>query len=105
MARIEVTATPAKCDLAAPTSDTGPSGLGPDEVRRRPPQPTNGCLAIAAGCDRCIINELPSSHARPEHLIDLRNHPITEPHTTPPTRDVAITARTQGPAIGTPGVS
>jgi hypothetical protein len=33
-------------------------------------------------------------------LINLRNHPIREPHTTPPTRDVAITARTRGPAIG-----
>jgi len=60
-------------------------------------QPPAALFAIAAGCDRGIVNELPSSHARPEHLIDLRNHPIREPHTTPPTRDVAITARTRGP--------
>jgi hypothetical protein len=31
---------------AAPTSDTGPSGLGPDEAGPRPPQPANGCLAF-----------------------------------------------------------
>src|SRR5215218_2404450 len=65
-------------------------------------QPTAALFTIAAGCDRSIVDELPSSHARPKHLIDLRNHPIREPHTTPPTRDVAITARTQGSASGQP---
>ena len=32
------------------------------------------------GRDRGIVDELPSRHASPEHLIDLRNHPIREPH-------------------------
>src|SRR5215213_3556197 len=69
-----------------------------DPARRS--QPTAALFAIAACCDRSIVDELPSSHARPEHLIDLRNHPIREPHTTPPTRDVAITARTQASPYG-----
>jgi hypothetical protein len=35
-------------------------------------------------------------------LIDLRNHPIREPHhNTLRTRDVAITARTRGTLSGT----
>jgi hypothetical protein len=38
-------------------------------------------------------------------LIDLRNHPIRKPHTTPPTRDVAITARTRGSACETGSLS
>jgi hypothetical protein len=58
-------------------------------------------LAITAGRDRGIVDELPSRHASPEHLIDLRNHPIREPHNTLRTRDVAITARTRGSAHGT----
>src|SRR5215216_6680106 len=63
-------------------------------------QPASALPAITAGRNRGIVDELASRHARPEHLIDLRNHPIREPHTTPPTRDVAITARTRGPACG-----
>jgi len=52
--------------------------------------------AITAGRDRGIVDELASRHASPEHLIDLRNHPIREPHhDTLRTRDVAITARTR----------
>ena len=43
-------------------------------------QPAAALFAIAAGRDRGIVDELPSSHASPEHLIDLRNHPIREPH-------------------------
>ena len=75
-----------------------PAPTRSDPTRRG--QPTTALLAIAAGCDRGIVDELPSRHARPEHLIDLRNHPIREPHTTPPTRDVAITARTRGTLTG-----
>src|SRR5215218_1558356 len=66
---------------------------------RTPPrrsQPAAALLAIAAGRDRGIVDELTSRHASPEHLIDLRNHPIREPHhNTLRTRDVAITARTR----------
>ena len=71
-------------------------------MSRLAPTNTAALLAITAGRDRGIVDELPSRHASPEHLIDLRNHPIREPHTTPPTRDVAITARTRRPSCGTP---
>ena len=105
MARIEVTAAPAKCDLISLRQPQTPAPQASAPTRSDPArrsQPTAALLAIAAGCDRCIINELPSSHARPEHLIDLRNHPITEPHTPPPTRDVAITARTRASPLVPP---
>jgi hypothetical protein len=41
------------------------------------------------------------SHRRPERLEDLRNHPVSEPKTHLPARDVAITARTRGSPSGT----
>jgi hypothetical protein len=64
-------------------------------------QPAGALLAITAGRDRGIVDELASRHASPEHLIDLRNHPIREPHhNTLRTRNVAITARTRGPFTG-----
>jgi hypothetical protein len=63
-------------------------------------QPTAALFTIAAGCDRSIVDELPSSHARPEHLIDLRNHPIKEPHTNTSDKGCAITARTRGSLSG-----
>ena len=71
-----------------------PAPTRSDSARRS--QPAGALFAITASRDRSIVDELPSSHASPEHLINLRNHPIREPHTTPPTRDVAITARTRG---------
>ncbi len=76
-----------------------PTSTRSDAARRS--QPAAALLAITASCDRGIVDELANRHARPEHLIDLRNHPIREPHTTPPTRDVAITARTRGSANAT----
>src|SRR5215208_8329167 len=100
-----VTAGPAERDLfplrqrQTPTLEV-PASTRSDSSHRS--QPAGALLAITAGRDRGIVDELPSRHARPEHLIDLRNHPIREPHTTPPTRDVAITARTRGPLNGTP---
>src|SRR4029434_102787 len=98
---IGVAAGPAERDLfPLPQRQTPtPQASAPtrsDPARRS--QPTGALFAIAAGCDRSIVDELPSSHARPEHLKDLTNHPIREPHTTPPTRDVAITARTRASA-------
>ena len=89
MVRMGITAGPAERDLfplrqrQTPTPQAS-APTRPDPARRS--QPTAALFAIAAGRDRGIVDELPSSHARPEHLIDLRNHPITEPHTTPPTR-------------------
>ena len=49
-----------------------------DPTRRS--QPPAALLAIRAGRDGGIGDELTSRHRRPEHLIDLRNHPIREPH-------------------------
>src|SRR4029450_11871593 len=99
-----VAAGPAKRDLfpLRQRQTPAPQASAPtrsDPARRS--QPRGALFAIPAGGDRSIVDELPSSHARPEHLKDLTNHPIREPHTTPPTRDVAITARTRGSAIGT----
>ena len=65
-------------------------------------QPAAALPAITAGRDRGIVDELASRHTSPEHLIDLRNHPIREPHhNTLRTRDVAITARTRAPLTET----
>src|SRR4029434_13399 len=102
---IGVAAGPAERDLFPLPQRQTPTPQASTPTRSDPArrsQPTAALFAIAAGCDRSIINELPRSHARPEHLINLRNHPIREPHTTPPTRDVAITARTRGWPCGTP---
>jgi hypothetical protein len=102
-----VTAGPAERDLFPLRQRQTPTLQVPAPTRSDPThrsQPTTALLAITARRDRGIVDELPSSHARPEHLIDLRNHPIREPHTTPPIRDVAITARTRGSANGTRGI-
>jgi hypothetical protein len=107
MVRMGITAGPAERDLFPLRQRQTPALEASAPTRSDPArrsQPTAALFAIAAGRDRGIVDELPSSHARPEHLIDLRNHPITEPHTTPPTRDVAITARTRGTACGTTAV-
>jgi hypothetical protein len=55
------------------------------------PWPGDACSSAATECapdcrSKLVWRRLP-----------VPNHPITEPHTTPPTRDVAITARTRGP--------
>ena len=100
-----VTAGPAERDLfplrqrQTPTLEV-PTSTRSDSSHRS--QPAAALLAIAAGRDRGIVDELPSRHASPEHLIDLRNHPIREPHhNTLRTRNVAITARTRGSSCAT----
>jgi hypothetical protein len=45
-------------------------------------QPTAAFFAIAAGSIAASLMNSPATMPRPEQLIDLRNHPITEPHTT-----------------------
>jgi hypothetical protein len=93
---------PTKCDLFPLRQRQTPTPQASAPTRSNPArrsQPTTAVFTIAAGRDRGIVNELPSRHASPEHLINLRNHPIRKPHTTPPTRDVAITARTQAPGM------
>jgi len=67
MARIEVTAGPAKRDLISLRQPQTPALEASAPTRSDPArrsQPTAALFAIAAGCDRCIVDELPSSHAR-----------------------------------------
>ena len=64
-----------------------PASSRPSSIQPLPPRMNSNASAASAP------NQ---SHRRPERLEDLRNHPVSEPQTHLPARDVAITATTQG---------
>jgi hypothetical protein len=95
----EAKVTPSAVRWTAVDAHNGVEGDGPagvveavEQSSRCPPRMNSNASAAPAP------NQ---SHRRPERLEDLRNHPVSEPQTHLPARDVAITAITRGSPSGT----
>ena len=99
-----VAAGPAERDLLplrqrqTPTLQV-PAATRPDTARRG--QPTGRPFCDTCPLQRGIGDELTRCHRRPERLVDLRNHPIREPHHNTSDKGCCDHCGTRGPACET----